>query len=173
MGPSKKKTVMKTVSRILKIHEVEGYKVFCLFDTEESRVIDFEKIYKSWGVGTEDIEYPLASNITEFKKVKLVDGTLMWENIKILDLDEAGNTIELPYDLDPIVLYENSEVDESRQIEIGMLIKKSRTELGLTQEELARKSGTTKHYISRVENNRTEIEISTLKKLSRVDWANG
>jgi transcriptional regulator with XRE-family HTH domain len=46
-----------------------------------------------------------------------------------------------------------------------MLIKKTRTELGLTQEELAERSGTTKHYISRVENNRTGIEVSTLKKI--------
>jgi DNA-binding XRE family transcriptional regulator len=94
-----------------------------------------------------------------------MDGTLVWENLTILDVNENGNHIEMPYDIDPIVLYENSEVDESRQIELGMLIKKSRTELGLTQEELARKSGTTKHYISRVENNRTGIEISTLKKI--------
>ena len=77
-----------------------------------------EKIFKSWGVGPEDVEYPIASNISEFSKVKLVDGTFMWENIKILDLDEAGNTIELPYDLDPIVLYENGEVDENRKMDL-------------------------------------------------------
>jgi transcriptional regulator with XRE-family HTH domain len=48
---------------------------------------------------------------------------------------------------------------------LGMLIKKSRTELGLTQEELAKKSGTTKHYISRLENNKSGIEVSTLRKI--------
>ncbi len=46
-----------------------------------------------------------------------------------------------------------------------MLIKQTRHELGLTQEELADKSGTTKHYISRVENNKSGIELSTLKRI--------
>lgn len=80
-------------------------------------------------------------------------------------MDESGVPKYQPFDLDPIMLYENSNLDEFRQLEIGMLIKKTRTELGLTQEELAERSGTTKHYISRVENNRTGIEVSTLKKI--------
>lgn len=63
------------------------------------------------------------------------------------------------------MLYENSKIDESRQVEIGLLIKQTRQELGLSQEELANRSGTTKHYIFRVENNRTGIELSTLKKI--------
>lgn len=37
--------------------------------------------------------------------------------------------------------------------------------MGLIQEELAQKSGTTKHYISRLENNRTGLELSTLKRI--------
>jgi len=45
------------------------------------------------------------------------------------------------------------------------MIKQSRMEMGLIQEELAQKSGTTKHYISRLENNRTGLELSTLKRI--------
>jgi len=38
-------------------------------------------------------------------------------------------------------------------------------ELGMTQEELAEKVGTTKSYISKIENNLKETRISTLQKI--------
>ena len=158
-------TEMRTVKRILRIHEIDGYRLSCLFNNGESRMIDFEALFKAWKVRKGDREYLIAKNPEEFAKVKLVEGTLVWENILIAGCDEQGAQRQLFYDLDPIVLYENSELDESRQIEIGLLIKKSRKDMGLTQEQLALRSGTTKHYISRVENNRTGIELSTLKKI--------
>ena len=156
---------MKAVRRILRIHQIEGFKVFCLFNNGESRIIDFESLFKKWEVNPSDIEYSISQNLEEFEKVKLIKGTLAWENLQVETLDESGVPKYQPFDLDPIMLYENSDLDESRQLEIGMLIKKTRTELGLTQEEIAERSGTTKHYISRVENNRTGIEVSTLKKI--------
>ena len=48
---------------------------------------------------------------------------------------------------------------------IGALIQEARIEKGMTQEELAEKCGTTKSYISRIENNIKETRISTLQKI--------
>ena len=48
---------------------------------------------------------------------------------------------------------------------IGALLYEARMEKGLTQEELAKKVGTTKSYISKIENNVKEIRISTLKRI--------
>jgi DNA-binding XRE family transcriptional regulator len=48
---------------------------------------------------------------------------------------------------------------------IGALIHEARIEKGLTQEELAGKAGTTKSYISKIENNLKEVRISTLQKI--------
>lgn len=48
---------------------------------------------------------------------------------------------------------------------IGALIHEARLEKGLTQEELAEKCGTTKSYISKLENNIKEVRISTLQKI--------
>ena len=48
---------------------------------------------------------------------------------------------------------------------IGALILEARLEKGLTQGELAEKCGTTKSYISRIENNIKEVRISTLQKI--------
>ena len=48
---------------------------------------------------------------------------------------------------------------------IGELIHEARLEKGLTQSELAVKAGTTKSYISKIENNVKEARISTLQKI--------
>ncbi len=48
---------------------------------------------------------------------------------------------------------------------LGAMIHEARLEKGLTQEELALKCGTTKSYISRIENNIKEVRISTLQKI--------
>lgn len=48
---------------------------------------------------------------------------------------------------------------------LGELIHGARIEKGLTQEELAERCGTTKSYISRIENNIKEVRISTLQKI--------
>jgi ribosome-binding protein aMBF1 (putative translation factor) len=51
---------------------------------------------------------------------------------------------------------------------IGALIHDARIEKGLTQEELAEKVGTTKSYISKIENNIKEVRISTLHKIVEI-----
>jgi DNA-binding XRE family transcriptional regulator len=48
---------------------------------------------------------------------------------------------------------------------IGAFIQEARIEMGLTQEELAEKVGTTKSYISKIETNIKEVRISTLQKI--------
>lgn len=62
---------------------------------------------------------------------------------------------------------ENREVLESgyESFKIGALIHEARIEKGLTQEELANKVGTSKSYISKIENNIKEVRFSTLKKI--------
>ena len=45
---------------------------------------------------------------------------------------------------------------------MGALIQETRIEMGMTQEQLAEKVGTTKSYISKTENNIKEARISTL-----------
>ena len=48
---------------------------------------------------------------------------------------------------------------------IGFMLQQARLEKGLTQEELAVKAGTSKSYISKIENNVKEVRISTLQKI--------
>lgn len=48
---------------------------------------------------------------------------------------------------------------------LGVMLQELRKEQGLTQEELAEKCGTTKTYISRIENNASDIRLSTLMRI--------
>ncbi|MEX0812560.1 MAG: helix-turn-helix transcriptional regulator [Chitinophagales bacterium] len=48
---------------------------------------------------------------------------------------------------------------------IGAMIHEARIKRGLTQDQLAKRAGTTKSYISKIENNIKEIRFSTLKKI--------
>jgi DNA-binding XRE family transcriptional regulator len=53
---------------------------------------------------------------------------------------------------------------------IGALIYAARIEKGMTQEQLAEKVGTTKSYISKIENNIKEARISTLQKIIEIGF---
>ena len=48
---------------------------------------------------------------------------------------------------------------------IGVMMLELRKEFGMTQEQLAVKCGTTKNYISRIENNASDIRLSTLMRI--------
>ena len=54
---------------------------------------------------------------------------------------------------------------EFETFRLGVLLEEARLKLGMTQEELAEKCGTNKSYISRIENNSSDIRLSTLMKI--------
>jgi HTH-type transcriptional regulator/antitoxin HipB len=58
--------------------------------------------------------------------------------------------------------------EEFESFKLGVMIQELRKEQGLTQEQLAEKCGTTKTYISRIENNASDIRLSTLMRIVRL-----
>ena len=52
-----------------------------------------------------------------------------------------------------------------KNFEAGVLLQEARLRKGLTQEELAIRVGTTKSYISKIENNVKEVRLSTLQRI--------
>ncbi len=57
--------------------------------------------------------------------------------------------------------------EELETFKIGVLIQEARKKQHLTQEQLAERVGTTKNYISRIENNASDIRLSTLMRIIR------
>ncbi|MBC6492393.1 helix-turn-helix domain-containing protein [Flavihumibacter stibioxidans] len=48
---------------------------------------------------------------------------------------------------------------------LGVMLQELRIKNNLTQEQLAEKCGTTKNYISRIENDASDIRLSTLMRI--------
>ena len=55
--------------------------------------------------------------------------------------------------------------EEFETFKIGVLIQEARKKQHMTQKDLAVKVGTTKNYISRIENNASDIRLSTLMRI--------
>lgn len=153
------------IPRIIKIEKITGLKIQCMFNNGESRMLDFEKIFKAWKVKSGDFEFRLLDP-EEFIKVGLRNYTLSWPNIRIESTDQQGKTLILPYEIGADVLYDLSEeIKVTSKYRYGKLIRSARLKAGLTQEQLALKSGTTRFYISRIENDKTDLEMSTFRKI--------
>ncbi len=57
---------------------------------------------------------------------------------------------------------------DSLAFRLGVMLKEARKEAKITQEQLARRTGTKKSYISRIEQGKSDIQISTYYKLIEI-----
>jgi DNA-binding XRE family transcriptional regulator len=161
-----KQKSFRTIPRILRINFRSGYQLSCLFSNGEHRIIDFEYLFKEvFKPKPNHPAYKLMQDPDAFAQVELQGLNLVWPNVGIDSEDENGNPVFYPYEPDPLVLYQNSQPDRSMDIDIAQMIRTLRLEQGLTQTELAERSGTTKQYISRLENSHADIELMTLKRI--------
>ncbi len=58
--------------------------------------------------------------------------------------------------------------DGYNDFKIGIIIQQARKEKGMTQEQLAKKVGTSKGNISKIENNAKDVRFSTIKKIIEI-----
>ncbi|MDP3644260.1 MAG: helix-turn-helix transcriptional regulator [Bacteroidota bacterium] len=59
---------------------------------------------------------------------------------------------------------------KAKSFAIGEILRDARKEAQMTQEELARKTGTRKSFISRIENGHSDIQLSTLYRLVEIGF---
>lgn len=157
------------IPRILKINSIDGFNISCVFNNGETRVINFKALFNKWKIKKSDPEFILL-NENEFKKVSLRNQNLSWKNVKIKLINIQGIEVNQPYEISPDILYKVSKPStESRhRFYFGPMIRKFRIKKGMSQEELAKLSGTSKTYISRIENNKIEPEFTTLYKIIEI-----
>jgi DNA-binding XRE family transcriptional regulator len=154
--------------RILKINWVKDLNVAVVFNNGQSRVIDFKKLLMQLKVNANDPDFILFDP-DALAKVELVDHTLSWSNVEQFITRPDGTKVKVPYELGADLLYRFSKPEaDDLSVRIGWLIREARRRSGLTQQQLASRSGTTRNYISRIENDRSDIELDTLKKIIEV-----
>ncbi|MEN8250983.1 MAG: helix-turn-helix transcriptional regulator [Bacteroidota bacterium] len=153
------------IPRILKINWIRELSISVVFNNGESRIIDFRKVLKKINVVENSPAYILFDS-NQFEKVKLEGNTLSWNNVEQYITMRNGKKVKVPYEIGADVLLKYSQPEKSElSLKIGRMIREARLKSGLTQQDLALKSGTSRTYISRIENDRSDLEIATLRKI--------
>lgn len=153
------------IPRILKINWIRELSISVVFNNGESRIIDFRKVLKQFNVNKDSPAYILYDS-KEFAKVEIVDNTLSWSNVEQYITMRNGKKMKVPYEIGADVLLKYSHPEKSElSLKLGQMIREARLINGLTQQDLALKSGTSRTYISRIENDRSDLEIATLRKI--------
>lgn len=99
---------LEILPKIVKIKKIDGYKVTLDFNVEKNRIIDFEHFFThviNVQNRVNDPAQKLLNDVSEFKKIEIVGNTVQWKNTGV---EVRG--VFYPYDLDPIVLFNNSTV---------------------------------------------------------------
>ena len=153
------------IPRILKINWIDELSISVVFNNGESRIIDFRKVLEKLNLN-DNSPASILYKSEEFEKVELENNTLSWNNVEQYISIRNKEKIKVPFEIGADVLLKFSRPEKSVLVlEIGRLIRETRLETGLTQQELAVMSGTTRNYISRIENDRSDIELATLYKI--------
>lgn len=158
---------MKRLPRILKIIEVKFPSIICAFNNAEYRRINVAKLFDKLGIKEGDFGYQILKSQELFNSVSLNNNTLAWKELKDVIKISGKQQVEVFFHLDPIVVYKNSTIDKklTYQFDLGHIIRKIRKRLKLSQETLAKSIGSNKQYISKIENNKADLEFKTIKKI--------
>jgi len=153
------------IPRILKINRVNGLEISVVFNNGESRIIDMAEVLEKSRI-PKSAPAAILYRPEALSKVELADNTLSWPNVEQYITLKDGTKERVPFEIGADMLYALSRHEKTgSQKQIGRMIRDVRLARGFTQEELARKSGTTRTYISRIENAHSDLELATLRKI--------
>lgn len=151
--------------RVLKINWIKELLISVVFNNGESRIIDFRKLFGEIGINENSPAYRLYDQ-TEFEKVELIGNTLSWSNVEQYITLKNGEKQKVPFEIGADILLKYSQPEKSElMIKIGKIVREARIKAGMSQQELALVSGTSRTYISSIENYRSDIELGTLSKI--------
>lgn len=157
---------LRSIPRVLKINSIKGRSMSLLFNNGQSKIVDISKILtEGKSVQKGSLVDQILSDDQIFSSARIIENSIGWPGVGRHVKNFSGESVFHPYDIDPLLLFNAGELDEDQNLNLGKEIKTIRKKIGLTQEELARKVGTTKNYISKLENNKSNIELLTLKKI--------
>lgn len=164
--------LMARILRIIKIYKIEFPYIGCVFSNGEYKVINVKSLFEKLGIKKGEFGAEVLDDEALFQTVELNNNTLSWKNLQKQIKLSGGRSKSLFFDLDPLMLYKNSKADPSKsdRYKIGRTIKHLRYRLNLTQDKLAQAIGSNKQYLSRIENDRSDIEFNTLKRIFEVGF---
>jgi phage-related protein/DNA-binding XRE family transcriptional regulator len=138
------------------------FRVFSFFDKGNLVVLvnGFQKKTQK----TPKSEIKMAEKLKkEYLEPNIIDNNMNIEDKKITTFESHLDSQYGKIGTNARDIYE----EEFESFQLGILIQEMRKERGMTQEQLALKCGTTKNYISKIENNASDIRLSTLMRIIR------
>lgn len=159
---------MRVNNKIIKIKGIDFPNISFISRNNESRIINLKTYFKKINLEKGDFGHEIIEDSNVFNSVTLENNALAWKEINKIIILPSGKKIETFFHLDPILTIEYSDLIPNSFIKLGKKIKSERKEQKLSQEELGKRIGTTKNYISKVENAKTGIEFNTLEKIFEV-----
>lgn len=156
---------MTTLPKIVRILKIQSFKITLLWSNFEVRLLDFAPLLKQWE-SEGDAHIAALRDKKAFKAVTLSENhTLCWPNIP-RSFTYKGITRSEPLELDAQELYRLSQlIRKVEPLQVGAMLRRARKEAGLTQAAVAFNSGTTSKYISRIEHDKSDIQLGTLQKI--------
>lgn len=155
--PKKFFKVLENTEGIYEVREIttsKSIRILCFFD--EGNLVVLTNCFVKKSQKTPRKEIKLAEKLKkEYLKEKIFDmkNVTDFEDLLIDKYGEKGTEKRDQYDA------------KSLAFRLGTMLKQARKDANLTQEELAKKTGTKKSYISRIERGLSDIQVSTYYKL--------
>ena len=156
---------MNPLQKISRIISVEPFKITSLWSTSEIRLLDFTPLFEQWEAEG-DSKMAALRDWETFRQVAISENrTLCWPNVQV-SFTYKGEARTNPLELDALELYRQSTlVKKTQAFNVGAMLRKAREAANLSQTDVALKSGTTRNYISRIENDKSDIQLETLQKI--------
>lgn len=92
--------------KVAAIIDKNGYRVTLQFVHGETRMIDFQQFLSK----EQKYDRVLLENVDQFNKLTVQNDTLVWPELGYWSKDDKGKDLFMYYDIDPALLYENSQV---------------------------------------------------------------
>lgn len=156
----------KSIPRVISVEVLNDFRLSLLFNNGQYRLVDVAMLFNNvFKMKRDFFAYPIIQDAAIFEQVTIDGHSVCWKNVILKKKNFSGEAVEIAFDLDPAVLYANSAIDESKSLNIGAMVRRERKKAGLTQGQLADRIGTNKQYISRLENDKSDVELNTLRKV--------
>ena len=105
---------MKRIPRIAGIYKIEFPTIGCIFTNGEYRIINLKELFHNLKVDEGQFGYELLTNIDLFNSIEVKNNTLSWNNLSLNVELPSGGFKNLPFEMDPISVYNFSKPDALR-----------------------------------------------------------
>lgn len=151
---------------IVEIIAVEPYRIIARWSNGEIRQNDYTVDCSVWRSSQNPLYRQLAE-WTNFQTVVANDGVLSWPAVRVV-FDMGDGEKSEPFEFDPITTYQQSSllVNTLPVNNVGHALANARHQAKLSQDDLARRIGSTKQYISKVERGLVQPQADTLQRIA-------